>query len=287
MAWIEVSDVRIDDAGGVLAERLSFGSDGPHLAVLGGPSILGHVLSGRLAPTRGTVSIDGKNAREALLTGALAHAERDPKVPEPWSVLEYVCWSARLVGMSRADAERGARAAVDALKLGAMARTRLGAVPPAARRATQLAAALATGARTIVIDDPIVGLPDDAARSLAKIAAEALERVSWVLLAGRLSLASPLGLSADDAVSIAPGGVVSQGAPADLATRERTYALRVLGSAYALAELVRAKGATVRAADRELVVELGAEMTTGELFALAQEARVTIVAMRPVGAAVE
>ncbi len=280
--WISAEAVRVDDRGGVAIEGLTFASDGPHLAIIGGPSILAHALAGTTPLARGTILLDGKMPHEAMLAGDVAHAPRDPRTPDEWTPRTLISWSARLMGMNGAEARTSANHAITKLGLTEMADRKLATLPLGAKRATSIAAALATKATTLVIDDPSPGLTDDAARTLERIAADALDDVKWILLTGRLSLASPFGLRADDAVLLGPEGVVAHGAPAEVAAKDRVYALRVVGPAQALADLVRARGATASAKDRELEVELSADMTTRDLFSMASEASVTIVSLRPI-----
>jgi len=283
--WLVADGVRIDDRGGVAVEGLSFSSDGPHLVLLGGPAALGRAIAGVVPVTRGSLRVAGVSPREALAAGNVALAELDPALPETWTPKALCTWSARLGGVAQREARARADRAIGKMKLESSAERTMKSLTLAARRATVLASAIATGATTLVIDDPAPGLADDSARALARIAAEALDDVSWVLVTGRLAIASPFGLHADDAVVIGPAGVVAQGAPAEIAARERTYALRVIGSAHALAERAREKGATADAKDRELVVELGPGMTTADLFVIAREVAVTIVSLRPVAGA--
>lgn len=281
--WITAEGLRVDGPNGVAVEGLTFGSDGPHLAIIGGSSVLGAALAGAAPLARGTLSIDGKPARDAMLAAEVAHAPIDPRVPEAWTARDFATWSARLGGMDRASARASSTRALAKLALADLADAKLSTLALPARRAVSIAAALATGASTIVFDDPTPGLPDDASRALGRIVAAALDDVRWVWLAGRIALASPLGVRTDDALLLGAGGVLAQGSPAEIASRERVYSLRVSGPSTALAELARARGAVASTRDRELTVELTAEMTTHDLFAMAAEASVTIVSLTPVG----
>jgi len=282
LKWLSADGVRVDGPRGVLVERLTFASDGPHLAIVGGSSVLSSALAGLSPLARGALSIDGAPVSEARRANAIVHAPVDPRMPADWSPRQWTVWSARLCGMSAADATAAAANAIPRLGLAEWADKKLSTAPLAARRATSVAAALATGARTIVFDDPTVGLPDDVSRKLGRVVAEALDDVRWVWLTGRIPLASPLGLRVDDALLLGEGGVLAQGSPAEIASRDHVYTLRVSGPAQALAELARTKGAVAAAKDRELTVDLAASQTTHDLFVWAVEAGVTIVSLRPV-----
>jgi hypothetical protein len=153
------------------------------------------------------------------------------------------------------------------------------------RRAAVLAAALATGARVLVLEDPFAGLPEDAGRLFSKVVVRALDELSWMLFAPRVAFSSPAALHADEAVVVAGSEVIGQGAPAEIAAGERTFNVRLYGEAAAFARLAAARGATVASATGgALTLDLGA-LSTADLFAIAEEARAVIVELCPLARA--
>jgi ABC-type Na+ transport system ATPase subunit NatA len=206
-------------------------------------------------------------------------------LPPRWTIHALVRESARLAGCPRRDLDAVAVAALRALQLDALARTRLGGCEPAVRRAAVLAAALATGAETLLVCDFTRGLPDAAARSLARLFVAACQAKRWVLFTGQLSLSSPLGLHADEALVFAGGRLVCTGSPAEVATRDRTYSVRTTGEgAPAFATRLRERGAVVDgdAAALSLTVTLPAELSTLDLVTMAQAGQVTVLELLPV-----
>jgi hypothetical protein len=110
----------------------------------------------------------------------------------------------------------------------------------------------------------------------------ALSGRDFVLFAGRLPLSSPLGLLADDAIVVAGSAVVAQGAPAEIAAAERTYAVRVVGPVEPFVARVAARGAEVtRAQGMEVTLALG-PLTTTDVLAIAEEMGAVVVELAPI-----
>ena len=140
-----------------------------------------------------------------------------------------------------------------------------------------------------MLDDPLVALPEDAARAMARVIARALEDRRSIVFAGRFALESPLALAADEAILVDRSEVVAQGAPAELATAERTLALRVEGDVAAFASAVDGLGgkASVTAGAPPPVhvrVELGV-LAPRDLLRIAAEVDAVVMELRPIGRA--
>jgi ABC-type multidrug transport system ATPase subunit len=286
---LSASSLRVDVDGSPALDGLSLATTGERVLVLGAARALFDAASGLRGVRRGELAVDGLSPRAAARDGRVACAPLDPPVPPRWTLMQYVTWSARLAGHSRTDGRRMADGALELMQLGSSAGARLGAASLSLRRATVLAAALATGAPALLLDDPLVALPDEAARSLARVIARALADRRSVVFAGRIALESPLALAADEALVIDRSEVVAQGAPAELAAAERTLALRVEGDVAAFASAVEGLGgrATVTpgvAPPVHVRVELGS-VTPRDLLRVAAEAGAVIMELRPIGRA--
>jgi ABC-type Na+ transport system ATPase subunit NatA len=166
------------------------------------------------------------------------------------------------------------------MKMTSVADAPFARAPLTVKRATAIAAAIATGADVVMLDDPLTGLPEDQSRALAKIATRALDDRKWIVFASRLPLASPFALNADEAIAIAGSSVTAQGAPAEIAAREKSYAVRVHGETAAFARSIAQHGGTVGGTAAQMTVDLG-ELTTGDLVRLAQESNTVILELYP------
>jgi hypothetical protein len=151
-----------------------------------------------------------------------------------------------------------------------------------------LAAAIATGASGLILEDPLPGLPDEIARPFARVVARLLEDRRAIVFAGRITLDSPLALWADEAVVLDGSEVVAQGAPAEIAAAERTLAIRVAGDIAAFARAVDAAGGRAHVhgavASNRVRVELG-PLRARDLLRIAGEVQAVVVELRPLASA--
>ena len=75
--------------------------------------------------------------------------------------------------------------------------------------------------------------------------------------------------------------VVAQGAPTDVAARDRAYALRVSGRGADLARLAEARGAKVSGHGANWNVSLGPTMEPSDLLDLAMTVEAVVLELRP------
>ncbi len=278
---IEIVRVRIDVAGVPDVDGLSLATTGDRVLVLGGARALFEAASGMRTMSHGDIRLRGERARAAVRAGMAAGAPFEPPLPAKWTVREYVAWSARICGYSKNDARSLAAQAMDRLQMSGVAGEALAKASAQTRRATSIAAALATGATTLLLEDPMRGLVEDVARNFARVLVRALEGCGWAVFASHVPLASPLAMNADEAIVIAGDRVVAQGAPAELAARERAYAVRVLGPVADFSRIASSRGAKVSGDGADLTIDLGESLAVSDLLRAALDARATILELRP------
>jgi ABC-2 type transport system ATP-binding protein len=286
---IAASRLRIDVAGAPAVDGLTFASSGERVLVLGGARALFEAAAGLRAVAHGELNVEGMAPLLASRAGAVACAALDPPMPPTWTLRQYVTWSARVLGHPRGAARALGEQALDRMQLAPLAATKLGATSKASRRGTVVAAALATGAPTLLLDDPLSGLPDDAGRGFARVLARALGDRRAIVFAARIPLESPLALAADEAIVVDGAQIAAQGAPAEVAAGERTLALRVQGDVEAFARGVEAAGAralvSLTAMPPAYVrVDLGA-IAARDVLRIAAESRAVVVELRPLARA--
>ncbi len=278
---IEFLRARIDVDGVPAVDGLSLTASGDHVAVLGGARVLFEAACGMRVPSHGEVRSRGVPARAAARSGMTAGAPCEPPFPPRWTAREYVTWSARIAGHGPRDARSLAEQAISEMKMLAVAQERLGGAATPTRKATSIAAALATGADVILLEEPLAGLPDEAARNFSRIVLRALGKRAWAVFAARLPLESPFAMEADEAAVVLGGALVAQGAPAELAARERAYAVRMLGAADDFARLATERGARVSGTGSELTIDLGESLAVSDLLRAAAETEATVLELRP------
>ncbi|MDP8999478.1 MAG: hypothetical protein M3O46_05145 [Myxococcota bacterium] len=284
------SHLRVDVGWQPAIDGLTFTMTGDHVLVLGAARALFEAAAGMRPVVRGELSIEGRSANEAIRTGLVAAAPLDPPLPGSWTVRQYAIWSARLAGHSRAAARSLATEALERMQITSMMmNAKLVTASPPVRRAAVIAAALATGAGTLLVEDPVLGLPEESGQPLARATAGALDDRRTVLFAARLPLQSPLTIAADEAIVVAGSLVVAQGAPAEIAASERTLALRVHGDVDAFLRAVEARGAHALAAPGApppayVRVDLG-PLAARDLLHIAAESNAVVLELRPLARA--
>ena len=281
---LHADSVRVDD-GLPVVENLTIETTGNNVAIVGAARGLFEAAAGVRPITRGTLRVCGMDPKDALRANVIASAPIDVPVPARWTVHEFARENARLAGQSKAAADKLAKDALGAMQLGTYSTKKLAAVDAPVKRAAMIAAALATGANAILAEDFTTGLPDVAARSLAKLFVAACEGRRWIVFAGRLALSSPIGLHADEALLFAGGRFVCAGLPAEIASRERTYAVRTSGAAEPFAAKLRERGARVEVTKTALTVTMPEDLATHELVALARDSNVVVLELLPLSGA--
>jgi len=276
----------VDVAGLPAVDRLTFSSVGDHVLVLGAARALFEAAAGLRPTTRGDLRVRGLSPLDAVRSGEAASAPLDPPLPPGWTVLEYVTWSARLMGQGAGSGVL-ADEAIEAMELETFRRAKLGSSSYHVRRAAVLAGALATGAKTLLVEDPLAGLSAEVSHSIARRLVAAMSGRRTALFAPRGALGSPVAVAADEAIVIDGPRIALQGAPVEVAGRAGLYVLRVAGDVAGFADAIRARGGTVQMPHdapeaHRLSVQLG-PLATRDLFRLADEAQAVVLELRPLG----
>lgn len=287
MSLLSAEDVRIDIDGVPACDGLTFHATGERVLVLGAPRPLALAAAGVLPVARGRLIIRGVDAEAAARDRGAAGAALDPPLPPSWTVREYIQWSARLAGLDKATAKTNATDAIARLQLVALEKAPLLGLPPHAKRALVLAAAIATGAPVLAVEDPLIGLPEDVARSFAQIFLDALRDRAWIVFAARMPLTSPLALQADEAIVASSSRVEAQGPPAELAAASSRFIARVHGPMDGLAAQLQGRGVGVEVQGGQVVFDLNGILSTTELVEMCAAADVALVELVPVARALE
>lgn len=278
-------DLRIDVDGVPACDGLTLRTSAERVLVLGAPHVVFEALVGLRPVVRGALRIRGIAASDAVRERIVAGAPLDPPLPPKWTAHEYVLWSARLAGHTAGDARALANKAIARVQLGALAALPLARVVAHARRGVVLAAALATDAPVMVVQDPLANLPEEIARPWASILVQALEERAWVVVASRVSLTSPLAMHAQEALVVSASRLDAQGPPAEIAAAKHRFVARIHGSLDALEAKLTARGARMDVQGAQVMLDLGESVSTADLLGMAAEADVTIVEILPVARA--
>jgi branched-chain amino acid transport system ATP-binding protein len=175
--------------GGILAlDGVSLDlAEGELHAVIGpngaGKTTLIHLLSGALKPSAGTIVLDGRDitslAMHRRVRLGMARSYQITSLFPNFTVLENLALALQGAGVT--DDRGRARAELDVVGLGSQADRLAGELAHGESRQLELGLALATGARILLLDEPMAGMgPQEAARILGLL--EALKRRRTILL---------------------------------------------------------------------------------------------------------
>ena len=149
----------VDNASVTLERGDILGLIGPNGA---GKSTFFNCLTGDLLTTSGKVLFEGQDITaftpEARAERGLARTFQVPQTFEGMTVLENVMIGAFLRTSHRTDAERKARAVLDRVGMGRLAETPARALGTPGRKRLEIARALATEPKVLLLDEAMAGL---------------------------------------------------------------------------------------------------------------------------------
>ena len=280
-ALLLCSDVRVDRLGVPEVDGLTLTADAPRVCLLGAPRALLLAAAGQLLPSRGQLRIRGARPRGLLTRGELATAFFTDPLESSRTVKDHLHASAELAGVEKARRDALVTEALTRMKLEAFAKTKLEKASAMVRRGTHLAAALATGAGTLVLSDPEEDMDSEAARGFVLTVEKAIADKDQLVFRGRHA---PMARAAFDLVLVFSGGtLIAQGAPAELALATRTFFVRLSGDAAAFVEASAGRSWQPESLGPSyLRVTLPDDTGTHAVFALAKDAGVCVTELSPV-----
>ena len=177
-----------------------------------------HAISGIHVPTSGTVRIDGREMQgrsaDAFCRAGVARTFQTPRIFGDMSVLENVRF-AFLFGNQGGDAGLMDRV-IDETHLGGLRGELAGALPPARQRQLEIAMALATAPRLLLLDEVAAGLTegevDEVARLISRLRDSYGLTVVWIEHAVRTLMKT-----VDRVAVLNFGQLLADGTPAEIA----------------------------------------------------------------------
>ena len=202
----------VDDVSLELAEGELHAVIGPNGA---GKTTLIHLLSGALKPDAGVIVLDGRDvtrlAMHRRVRLGLARSYQITSVFAHFTVLENLALAVQ--GVTGRDDRERARAELDAVGLSARADDLASALAHGERRRLELGLALSTGARLLLLDEPMAGMgPEEAARIVDLLSA--LKRKRTILLVEH-DMDAVFRL-ADRITTLVDARVIASGAPEEI-----------------------------------------------------------------------
>jgi len=198
-----------------------------------GKTTLFHVLSGIVAPSSGRLSFDGVDvtgrAPHQFCWRGIARTFQTPRIFRALTVLENVTFGARFLHRRQKGAGRRSRVGtIDELARAALARVEMtgdaslqaSALPPARQRLLEIAMALATTPRLLLLDEVAAGLTESETEHVAGLI-RGIQRELGVAVIWIEHAVGTLLRAVDRMMVLDYGELIADGAPAAVAADPR------------------------------------------------------------------
>jgi branched-chain amino acid transport system ATP-binding protein len=211
----------VDDVSFEVEEGTIQGIIGPNGA---GKTTLFNVVAGAIAPDSGTVVLDGKDVT-GFAPHRVAHAgmSRTFQLMKPFgsmNVLENVAVAAMAAGTGRRDADRTAADVVERVGLSRWREVRSDGLPTAGLKRLELARALATRPRVLLLDEVLAGLVPAERTPVMELLEELRTRDGVTLVFVEHIMAAVMRLS-DTVLVLDQGRVLTSGSPQEVTSDPR------------------------------------------------------------------
>ena len=202
----------VDDAGLAVREGEIVGLIGPNGA---GKSTFFNCLAGDAQPTAGRIVFAGKDVTrapaDAHARAGIARSFQVPVTFEDMTVLENVMVGAFLRQSHRNDARARAREMLEATGLTRLADTRAGSLGTPGRKRLEIARALATEPRLLLLDEALAGLtPTEVQEAIGLVRSIHARGITLIIVEHIMEVILSL---AERAVVFNQGRVIAEGPP--------------------------------------------------------------------------
>lgn len=218
---LEVQGVTVDFHGLRAVDDVSFRVDAGQIFGLIGPNGAGkttlfNAVSGMVRPSSGSVRFQGRDLARLDPAGrSRLGLGRTFQIVKPFgglSVLDNVLVGALTRGQSVAEARRTAQATLERLNMTRLAHARAAGLPLALRKRLEVARALATGPRLLLLDEIMGGLnPTEVNETLALIRSLHADGLTFLIIEHNMNAIMQI---AQTVLVLNQGRTIAEGPPA-------------------------------------------------------------------------
>ena len=174
-----------------------------------GKSTLMNLLTGLVAPTRGTISLLGHSPRDPEVFRRLGYCSQFDAFPRGANGFQFVAGFLRLFGYEEAEVRRRAAAAIERVGLTEAAKRRVAGYSKGMRQRVKLAQAMAHDPAVLVLDEPLNGLDPMARSEFISLFRELASEGRHVIVSSHIL--HEVDLIADQLVMLHQGYVAAEG----------------------------------------------------------------------------
>ena len=184
-----------------------------------GKTTLLHLMAGTIRPSAGRIVYNGgditRKSPAARSRLGISRTFQTPKLFESLTALDNVAVGARPHGLrSRAKVAARARQQLDALGIADRAHDTAGELSHGQKRLLEIAIALASGPRLLLLDEPAAGMTDADLERMLECLRELPEELTVVLVEHHQDLVTAI---AEEVTVLHEGQILTAGTPAEVA----------------------------------------------------------------------
>lgn len=178
------------------------------------------ILAGLLAPSRGSVLVDGVDIEEnpAALAGKIGYLPENPPLYDDMTVTDFVAYIGRLKGMAAADVQRRLPEVMRLCDLEGRESQLIGTLSHGYRKRVGIAQAIIHDPKLVILDEPISGLDPAQIVEMRKVL-RGLGKGRAVMISSHIL--SEISQTCDRILVVHDGKLVAHGTEHELAERAR------------------------------------------------------------------
>ena len=181
-----------------------------------------YMIVGLIKPNGGTIFLDNTDITNYPMykraQSGIGYLAQEASVFRKWSIEDNIKSALQLTKLSKAEQQRKTDELIDEFSLGHIRKNRGDLLSGGERRRTEIARALATSPKFILLDEPFAGVDPIAVEDIQRIVAQLKDKNIGILITDH-NVQETLAIT-DRTYLMFEGGILKSGVPEDLAADE-------------------------------------------------------------------